>query len=51
MSGEIPTGVLRRTPHPVIVTIRDNKDILGYYSIPIIPLLQGGVLLKDCLRS
>ena len=35
-------GLGFRTPHPVIVTIRDNKSIFGYYYIPIIPLLQGG---------
>ena len=29
-------------PHPVIVAIRDNKDLLGSSYIPIIPLLQGG---------
>ena len=30
---------LRRTPHPVIVTLRENKDS---YHIPIIPLLHSG---------
>ena len=29
-------------PHPVIVTIRDNRDILGSSYIRNIPLLQGG---------
>ena len=33
----------RWTPHPVIVTIRDNRDHITRSSyIPIIPLLQGG---------
>ena len=32
---------LRRTPHPVIVTIRNSKDYIRV-RIPIIPLLQGG---------
>ena len=38
---------LRWTPHPVIVTMRDNEDYIrvllhSYYTILIIPLLQGG---------
>ena len=31
----------RRTPHPVIVTIKDNRDYIGSSYIPVIPLLQG----------
>ena len=31
----------RWTPHPVIVTIGQNRIVLGSSSIPIIPLLQG----------
>ena len=29
-------------PHPEIVTIRDNKDFLGCYYMPSMPVLQGG---------
>ena len=36
---------LRWTPHPVIVTIRDNRIRLGSYYSPIILLLQGGGVL------
>ena len=34
--------MVRRTPHPVIVAIRDNKDYIRSSHIPIIPLLRGG---------
>ena len=34
---------VRRTPHPVIVTIRDKDDDIRVYLYPyFIPLLQGG---------
>ena len=33
---------LRWTPHPVIVTIGDNRDDIKASYIPTIPLLQGG---------
>ena len=36
------TLYLRWTPHPVIVTIRDNRDVFGSSYTLIIPLLQGG---------
>ena len=29
-------------PHPVLVTIRENRDSIGFSYIPMIPLLQGG---------
>ena len=32
----------RWTPHPVIVTIRENRGYIGVLLYPIIPLLQGG---------
>ena len=31
----------RWTPHPVIVTIRDNKDYIRVSHLPSIPLSQG----------
>ena len=34
--------LVRWTPHPVIVTIRDNGNLLGCSYSPIVPLLQGG---------
>ena len=30
------------TPHPVIVTIRDNRDCIRSSYIPIIPQVEGG---------
>ena len=35
-------ALLRWTPHPVIATIRDNRDYIRVAYILIIPLLQGG---------
>ena len=47
-------SLLRRTPHPVIVAIRDNRDsvrvlLYSYFSIPL--LQGGGVLLTVCRHA
>ena len=44
---------VKRTPHPGIVAIRDEKDYIRalLYSYPVMPLLQGGgALLTSTFR-
>ena len=47
MPGGPYVGYFRRTPHPVIVTIMDNKDYIRVLLYSYYTITGRGVLLKD----